>query len=382
MATYTYDPNQLAAGVATGLSVVTGSPSLTIVDLGEEKILRVVNPTIASGRVTFNMVDADANRADVDLYVRMRVPDGAFDLVPMIRLGAGPVFYRGGLGSAGAVVWHNIQKFVGSVTNIFGGSNASFPASPSPEPGDVLHVRLRMIGTNIRLKYWLNDTEEHPTDWNGGGGAFNDGAIAAAGGVGFSFYQALTHDIEFVGIGTDGDSAPTGGEVGGGAVLAAGTVSFVSKSSTAIAMSCTAATGGTGPYTYQWQRSPDGTTWTNVSGATSLALTDSGLTPSTLYYYRVVATDAVAATAATSALSVTTSSTVVGSVSALFVTEVGTPLSGADVFFIDTVSQTTQVATTDASGLAQITNAVLGRSYLVVGRSGFLTTQARVQVAV
>jgi len=43
---------------------------------------------------------------------------------------------------------------------------------------------------------------------------------------------------------------------------------------------------GTGSYTYQWQSSPDGTTWTNISGATSASYTTLSLTTTT--YYRVI----------------------------------------------------------------------------------------------
>lgn len=59
-----------------------------------------------------------------------------------------------------------------------------------------------------------------------------------------------------------------------------------------------AASGGASPYTYQWQRSTtSGSGFANLGGATSLSHTDSTASPGTLYYYRVVVTDDVAATA-------------------------------------------------------------------------------------
>jgi len=52
----------------------------------------------------------------------------------------------------------------------------------------------------------------------------------------------------------------------------------------------TPATGGSGPYAYQWQSSTDGGSWVNVSGATSL--TFNALTPLTdNTCYRIVSTD-------------------------------------------------------------------------------------------
>lgn len=55
-------------------------------------------------------------------------------------------------------------------------------------------------------------------------------------------------------------------------------------------LSATPSTGGSGPpYSYQWQMSTDGTTWSNISGATSL--TCSPPVPETTTYYRIMAYD-------------------------------------------------------------------------------------------
>lgn len=77
--------------------------------------------------------------------------------------------------------------------------------------------------------------------------------------------------------------------------LTAGALSQVSVSSNSAKLAATAATGGTGPYTYQWYRSV--TTGFTVgagnliAGATALTLSDTNLVPNTTYYYKVVATD-------------------------------------------------------------------------------------------
>lgn len=75
----------------------------------------------------------------------------------------------------------------------------------------------------------------------------------------------------------------------------AGALSKVLIGSTTASLSSAVATGGTGPYTYQWYRS----TTTGFSpgagnilaGATALTLADSGLIPNTAYFYLVVTTD-------------------------------------------------------------------------------------------
>ncbi|WP_423130330.1 MBG domain-containing protein [Gaoshiqia sp. Z1-71] len=52
----------------------------------------------------------------------------------------------------------------------------------------------------------------------------------------------------------------------------------------------TAPTGGTGAYSYQWQSSPDNSSWTNISGATASTYTPGQLTATT--WFRRVVTDA------------------------------------------------------------------------------------------
>lgn len=95
--------------------------------------------------------------------------------------------------------------------------------------------------------------------------------------------------------------------------LTAGVLSQVSVSSNSDQLAATSATMGTGPYTQQWYRStttgftPGG--GNIVAGATALTLNDSGLIPNTVYYYKVVYTDAVAATATSVQLAVTTTPT-------------------------------------------------------------------------
>jgi hypothetical protein len=79
-------------------------------------------------------------------------------------------------------------------------------------------------------------------------------------------------------------------------MLTAGIVYGVSRIGTTSNLASTAATGGTGPYTYQWHRSTvSGFTPGSgdaLSGATSLTLADAGpLTPGTTYYYILVVTD-------------------------------------------------------------------------------------------
>lgn len=94
--------------------------------------------------------------------------------------------------------------------------------------------------------------------------------------------------------------------------VTAGALSKVSVGQTTASLSSAAASGGTGPYTYQWYRSTtSGFTpgaGNIISGATSLTLSDSGLSAATTYYYKVVATDTGAgnATSTSAQLAVST----------------------------------------------------------------------------
>lgn len=77
--------------------------------------------------------------------------------------------------------------------------------------------------------------------------------------------------------------------------VTAGTITKVQAQSDKLIMTCSAATAGTGPYTYQWYMSttsgfsPGG--GNIVAGATSLTETFDGLIPGTTYYFKVIATD-------------------------------------------------------------------------------------------
>ena len=78
-------------------------------------------------------------------------------------------------------------------------------------------------------------------------------------------------------------------------MLAVGPISLVQALATSLQMSCAAASGGTGPYTYQWYKgTSSGFTIgasSLISGATSLAFTDVNLQPGVQWFYAVQVTD-------------------------------------------------------------------------------------------
>lgn len=82
--------------------------------------------------------------------------------------------------------------------------------------------------------------------------------------------------------------------------LTSGTASLTSASSTQIVVAVTAASGGSGSYTYQWYRSSPGSSPLIVSGATSVTLTDTTVVAGIQYAYECVATDTSPAATVTS----------------------------------------------------------------------------------
>lgn len=81
----------------------------------------------------------------------------------------------------------------------------------------------------------------------------------------------------------------------------AGTASLSSATDSALNLTCTAASGGTSPYTYQWHRSTTANFTPGagnvLSGATSLTYSDTTAAANTTYYYRLRVTDNASATA-------------------------------------------------------------------------------------
>lgn len=78
--------------------------------------------------------------------------------------------------------------------------------------------------------------------------------------------------------------------------LTGSTVKVNTLTSTAVSLTATNPTNGVGPYTVQWQRGLTPASFANVSGATSLTLNDTGLTPGVAYFYQPVFTDSTPTT--------------------------------------------------------------------------------------
>jgi hypothetical protein len=121
-----------------------------------------------------------------------------------------------------------------------------------------------------------------------------ESGIGEGGAV--TIYRATTPTTASVAWGASGGAAIVAIQGTTSSPLAAGTATLGTVSATQVTASATEATGGTAPYTKQWQRSPRSAgTWGDVTGQTTLALTDATVVSGTNYDYRLRYTDSALA---------------------------------------------------------------------------------------
>lgn len=144
--------------------------------------------------------------------------------------------------------------------------------------------------------YTVTSNPAGGTDANAGTTSLTHTITGLTNGVAYTFTATATN-----GVGTS-SASPASNSVTPAApsALTTGAAAFVSATNTTINMSCGAASGGTGPYTYQWYRSTSSGFTPGagnlLAGATSLTLADSsGLSADTPYFYVCRTTDAASA---------------------------------------------------------------------------------------
>ena len=234
--------------------------------------------------------------ATADMYFQYDTKnDPGSGLCPLVRSDA--TFQNGYLavivgGNPAAVQFY---KMVGGSLNTVG-AQTSIGINTQSGAFTVLHIELSIVGTTLGIKVWA-DGNTKPTSPNF---SVTDSSVTAPGYAGF--YQ----------VGTTSGQTADNLTVSGNSSLAPGTISSSSLTSSSVTMTSGAATGGTGPYTYQWYRSTVSNfvpqTSNIKSGATSLTLNDTGLSASTAYYYRLIATDSAGSVVWSTQATITTPS--------------------------------------------------------------------------
>jgi len=143
-----------------------------------------------------------------------------------------------------------------------------------------------LAGNEIE-EYWSVTGMTHA--WSGGSttGAYADPYGPSATQLMYEFFMAHP----FSGPPTAAPNAPTG-------------LTATASSASQVNLSWTGSAGAT---SYQIQRSPDGTTgWTQAGTSSASSFNDIGLAPSTTYYYRVLASNAVGTSTPSNVSSATT----------------------------------------------------------------------------
>ena len=172
------------------------------------KVFRL-NPDGSNSRkfISWDEIDADANRDNVEVYVRFTVHSSLAsyrELHTMTR-GSGAAAsesgYRMGASSTDPQRF-DIAKYVsGTFTNI---NQNSVPIAD----GETWHIRARANSTALKIRWWKDGAEE-PVAWSD---ERTDSSLSSAGWVGLNIFQsnaAAYADVDVFSVGTNGDTAPT-----------------------------------------------------------------------------------------------------------------------------------------------------------------------------
>src|SRR3569833_1746168 len=197
-------------------------------------------------------------------------------------------WYKRQVTSNGVTVPTNAAKIT-VYPQVTAGAITADDANYNTSPG-ALVVSAAGEGTGTYTYQWLSSTDG--TTFGNITGATSSGYTPPALTVSTWYKRTVT---------SNGASAPTAAakitvypQVTAGAI----TAEDANYNTSPGALVVSAAGGGTGTYTYQWLSSTDGTTFTNISGATSSGYTPPALTASTWYKRTVTSNGASATTAA------------------------------------------------------------------------------------
>lgn len=189
------------AGVPTGWTDRWSTASLTTsveaaaTPVGNRFIRRT--PTLGGARLlSWNMIDGDAARANVDVLMLHRTALASPQQGCAARGASGNSTRDGIVGQAFSVI--RIVVFdEGSPVAVVSGSYTH-------AADEWRWMRLRSNGTSIRVRAWVFGARE-PAAWQVD---FTDSAVSAAGWVGIYSGDTGNHDTAYFAVGTDGDYAP------------------------------------------------------------------------------------------------------------------------------------------------------------------------------
>ena len=184
--------------------VTTNTNWLVRAKAGAEGGKTLENTGTNTGRhlLTWNAIDADANRADVEILVRYRPSTSSTELPRLTLRGSGAAGAENGyfVSFNASSLNFNLAKFVaGTQTNL--GSTISHTTIANVW----YYVRFRANGTTLQMRRW-KDGEVEPSAWEL---TVTDSSITAAGWVGIGNQDPTgTRDTDWFSVGTNGAPAP------------------------------------------------------------------------------------------------------------------------------------------------------------------------------
>lgn len=166
------------------------------------QVLENTGTGTAKHLVTWDAIDVDANRANVEILARVRPSGTTVELPRLTVRGSGAAAAETGyfLKFETGLQDYRLQKHVaGTTTNL--GTAVSFV----PVANVWYYIRFRVNGTTLQARVW-KDGEIEPSDWSV---SATDSAVSAAGWVGIGNQVPTgTRDIDWFSVGTNGDTAP------------------------------------------------------------------------------------------------------------------------------------------------------------------------------
>lgn len=165
------------------------------------KILRGVDTSSGHNGLSWNVIDGDADRGNVEILIRSRVSVDAFGHF------AG-CFGRGSGNDASrtyyATVFYDLtrQRIARVLETVF----ASLSQYDNDFAANTWYwTRFRINEDTLKVKRWAGAVGDEPGSWQS---EVTNEDITAAGWVGLVCITSATHEYDVIGVGTNGDTAP------------------------------------------------------------------------------------------------------------------------------------------------------------------------------
>ena len=153
--------------------------------------------------ISWDDIDADANRADVEVLTKVRSSSISGAQFQIRVRGSG----TSGSPTAYTILYNGSNGRFEMFKDVAGVGTLLTTITASLSANTFYWLRYRVVGTALKFKFWIDGAAE-PGTWNS---EITDSDIAAAGWVGLgAFTKAGNRDYDVVAVGTNGDTAALG----------------------------------------------------------------------------------------------------------------------------------------------------------------------------